>query len=179
MCSLKEYSEKIKVKTLFVFCNDCHCKHELVSNPKFLVATSLGNMVTHHHGLGEGYLDYCVKKEGIRQVIIVGHYQCQVLDFIRSKTSLDNSIWAAAKFDLQHVETLLKPSIKNQRQKDKKIIQHYIALQMLNFSLEPSFKALEKTHGISIGGIIIDEERRNEVLEINKSIAVHLPLSLN
>lgn len=170
MSLLKEYAENIQERTLFIFCSDCHCKNELIPNPDFLVATALGSNVTNE-SFGESYFDYCFGEEGIRQVVLVGHYQCQVLDFIKMN-ELDNPLWSAARKDLLYLEDHFKTFPMDPMEKREKIIQHYIAHQMLNLSRKPFFKALTKANDVVFNGIIINENKGNEVLEVRKSMAV-------
>ncbi len=157
-------------------CNDCHCLNPFVSNPNVIICTTFGMMVSPKKEFDADFFRYYIEQQGVKQIVLVGHYPCQVLEFLRTNQQ-DDPLWAGHKQYLRKLKnacTSLTGSLDW-----KKLVQYHISRQVANLSLLTIFDDMAVEDAPLVKGIVIDEAEENKVLEIDHLGAILLPLSMN
>jgi carbonic anhydrase len=155
--------ENIKEKTIVISCNDSYFVNSFIDNPNIILCTLFGNIIQSSSNLDLDYFKHCIIHEGAKEIIIVGHYGCEILNFLQNDKS-NNPVWTEAKNYLMQLENNPFKRINlpnNYRQIIwLNTIQQVLKISKLDFLNEGNIN-------VKIKGIIIDETRNHEVEEVN------------
>ncbi|WP_224997748.1 carbonic anhydrase [Cesiribacter sp. SM1] len=178
MCKLAAYARSQQKKTLFIFCNDCSCMQKLIPQENFIVCTALGTFLNAQNGFDTTFFKHYVEQEGVKQIILVGHYPCKVLDFLL-QDGTDSPHWADAKQYMRQLKQSFEALTFDATLNWEKFIHYHIATQVQNLSRFSFFRKRTGEAAISIKGIVIEENNSLEVVETDHLEAILLPINLN
>ena len=161
MPTLKSYCKQISTKTLIVFCNDCVRTREVFENSSFVVTTAFANLVSPKTGFDKDWLEYLIASESIQQIMIAGHCDCHVIEFLFEDHS-NNPHWIEAQTLLNQLQVWLGRYSEMNAEDRLKFMVHYTSLQVQDL-----YCYLEKLGlAIQVKGIVIDENHRNSIKKI-------------
>ena len=96
--SLDQYINKIKEKTIFIYCNDCYEGNLITPTDNLMVHTLFGNMINFSDVFELEYLEHNIQFEGVTKILLSGHYKCEILNYI------NNSCTQNLKLNLSNME---------------------------------------------------------------------------
>jgi hypothetical protein len=166
---LKSYCNNISVKTLFFFCNDCYAAEEVAGNRNIIAVTAFANLVSPLNGFDSAWFKLLFENEKIEQILIAGHCQCEVINFLNDLIS-DDSDLKQAKLLLNKLRYIFGDYSLMNHENKKKLLSHHIALQMKRLHNTLYYSGLEEKYILPVKGILIDENCNNAVTEIDVSV---------
>lgn len=174
MNTLKSYCDQIYLKSLIVFCNDCFRTSEFIADPRFVVTTAFANLVSPKNGFDKKWFERLARDNGIEQIIIAGHCDCQVIQFLFDDES-NNPHWKEAQILLNQLQGWLGRYSEMSEADRLKFMVHYTTLQVqiVNGYMEKIGLDME------VKGIVIDENHRNVIKEIDLDYSPRFINSLN
>jgi carbonic anhydrase len=173
---LHSYLSNISEKVALVVCNDCVCLQNLTSASNLVSFTFLGSII--NDASLESFWQ-SIQAEDVKEIIIAGHYQCEIMDFLPNQKTSDPN-WDEAKGYMKKLAEYYYPLIGNKPDKEKRLLRYHISKQVKRIA-EFGLKNKTIKKRLTIKGIIInDENNKNEVEEIDLSVILEqLPFHLN
>tara|TARA_R110001592_G_scaffold181715_2_gene424541 strand:- start:2714 stop:3235 length:522 start_codon:yes stop_codon:yes gene_type:complete len=162
----EEYVNKnIKNKTIVISCNDSYFVNSFIENKNIILCTFFANIIHSSSNLDLDYFKYCIENEGAKEILIIGHYGCEIIPFLRTDKT-KNHYWNLAKNYFKKLEN--NPFIKiDMENNQKQIVWLNVIQQMIKISKMEIFNDKCNFEQVKIKGIIIDEVKNYEVEEIN------------
>ncbi len=152
--SLKGYLGGFEQKTLFIYCNDCYAANQIASNPNLAVHTLFGNMFSASNPFEVGMFEHHVKFERVTNIIISGHYGCEILKYI------NDSCTENLRLNANQIELYMKlefQDINGEKALMRQVIKQNLLEQVNKLSRLSFIKRKLAKGEISIKGIIIDD----------------------
>jgi hypothetical protein len=174
--SLANYLGGITEKTAIVFCSDCICLQNIVLESHISSFTFLGSMID------ETALELfwqSIQKKRIKEIIIAGHCECEMMNFMMDRTS-DKPNWEPAKGYMKKLAEYYYPLIANKPNKEKELLRYHISKQIKRLA-EFGLKNKTIKDRLTIRGVLINDENNfGEVEHIGLSVILEqLPFYLN
>ncbi|HEY8937413.1 MAG TPA: carbonic anhydrase [Cyclobacteriaceae bacterium] len=138
-------------KTLVITCHECLSKEE--NNGQVFYYHSLGNMLRKADNLQQECVRYYLEAKGCSQIILAGHYDCQVINRILESEDVQSSS-KALHYNVEallqeNVHNLSKPHIKNKMLIEFNVIEQARLLMSYDFIFEKVNCGLLKVIGIT------------------------------
>ncbi len=111
-----------------------------------------------------------MKQEKIEQIIIVGHYNCKILNHILGFNK---------DFDCIQLQNDVGLLANYSSDRWHQFVEFHTALQVRDLSQLPSIKEMKEKHELKIKGIIVNENNGNEVIELDIPKALKANTILN
>jgi len=151
----------ISEKTIVISCKDSYFINSFIENPNIILCTFFGNILQSPKGIDLEYFKYCITDEEAENILVIGHYRCDSLQFLQ-KSKPRNVVWKEAEKHLNNLDNNPFKRI-NSSNHYKQMVWLNTIQQILKIS-EMDFFKREK---INIKGLIIDEIKNYSVSEIN------------
>lgn len=177
MTTLTNFTSGLTAKTLLIACNDCDCLNCISNNQNITIINAYASIISFEDDANVSQIAYYVKNEGIKNIIISGHLNCNTIRKLFT-SNYENNI-------ANNSSRLLKLLQKSKKITDinesdfVELLKLHIASQVSSLISIPHIKTLILDYGIRVSGFIIDDTHSLELIEINKSISTHFPFYLN
>ncbi len=151
----------ITKKTIVLSCNDSYFVNSFIENENVIMCTLYSNIIDSKTNLDLEYFKYCVEDEGIKEIIVIGHYGCKTAKHFDNNLMKEKT-WKGA---LSILKQLSKKPFKtiDIKHNHKHFTWLYVIEKMINlYQLNNSLKK----NNLVIKGLIIDEVKNYSINEI-------------
>lgn len=167
---LEEYiRNKISAKTIVICCNDAYFANSFIKNENVLLCTFFGNIISEPDCSEMEYFKYCIEFDDVKEIIIVGHHNCNIMDFLNTNKS-SSKYFKKAKNVLAKVNN--NPFKRLGLPYSKKLITWLNVIQQMILVSEIKLSSIKTKVSVNITGIVIDESKNLMVEEIDLPIVL-------
>jgi carbonic anhydrase len=160
-------ANNIEEKTLLICCSDFYLASESSENKNVIMYSSFANSVHPEQGFHADMLNYHIETDKVKQIIVVGHFKCEIIKFLISEDSQSEK-WALTKDELKETMVFLKAPA-NSKQTNQDVVKLHVINQLLKLQNIPFIKNLVDAEKLKIGGIVVDETNNNQVIQLKTS----------
>jgi carbonic anhydrase len=154
-------------KTLLITCHECTFDFSQRHREQVFVYTCLGGMLRKDDHFQQDCIRHYLDDKACSQIIIVGHYDCQVLQKILSESFVPAS-QAFFQYNLEglqraYAQPLLKPRVKNRLLAELNVVEQLRLLMRFPCVQEKLNDGLINISGVMLDGHVVKEIFRNGI----------------
>lgn len=149
-----QFSTCFPEKTLLISCVDFFNTREFIENPNVLLSTRFGNTINLKNESELNELAYFIFVEKVKQIVILGHYNCKILEHLGRIRKLEAD------------QNALYHPFKSETDRRRKIWFN-VASQVKSLL---HLDLIHENH-IIVKGLVMDECKQNRLEDVDLTVA--------
>jgi len=154
-------------KTLVITCHECTFNFSERQHEQVFIYTCLGGMLRKDDHFQQDCIRHYLEEKACSQIILAGHYDCQVLQKILSDSFVPAS-QAFFQYNMEglqraYAQHLLKPRVKNRLLAELNVVEQLRLLMRFSCVQEKLNDGLINISGVMLDGHDVKEVFRNGI----------------